>query len=61
MLLPLRPKLKLNMKMGSNIKFKILQKIIIIVGLLEFPSACNVSKKKLGNIKHIEQINIGDK
>ena len=36
-------------------------KIIIIVGLFESPSDCNVSEKKLGRMKNIENKNVGTK
>ena len=47
---PLTPKFKLNIKIGSNIIFKIFDDTMNIVGILEFPSDCKVSEKKLTNM-----------
>ena len=49
------------MNNGSNTKFRILVKIIIIVGVLEFPSAWKVSENKLAKMNTNEPINIGIK
>lgn len=56
---PKIPKSKTNIKIGSKIKFKIFVNISKRVGILEFPSACNVFTKRLEKRNTKEQINIG--
>ena len=56
---PLIPKSKLKIKIGSKIIFKIFDAIMNMVGVLEFPSDCKVSKKKLTNINTYAKITIG--
>ena len=55
------PIFKLKIKIGSRIRFKILEPIINAVGVLEFPSACNVSENKLLKIKRYAKTIIGTK
>jgi hypothetical protein len=56
---PLTPKFKLKIKIGSNIIFKIFDDIMNMVGILEFPSACKVSEKKLTNMNIYAKVRIG--
>ena len=56
---PLIPIFKLKIKIGSRIRFKILDPIINAVGVLEFPSACNVSENRLLKIKRYAKTMIG--
>nr|WP_296808597.1 hypothetical protein [uncultured Methanobrevibacter sp.] len=58
---PLTPKFKLKIKIGSNIIFKIFEDIMNMVGILEFPSACKVSEKKLTNMNIYAKAIIGIK
>lgn len=58
---PLTPKFKLKMKIGSSIIFKIFDAIINRVGILEFPSDCKVSEKKLTNMNTYANVTIGIK
>ena len=58
---PLTPKFKLKIKIGSNIIFKIFDDIMNMVGILEFPSACKVSEKKLTNMNMYANAIIGIK
>ena len=58
---PLTPKFKLNIKIGSNIIFKIFDNTMNIVGILEFPSDCKVSEKKLTNMNIYAKAIIGIK
>ena len=56
---PITPNLKVKIKIGSKIMFKIFEPTIKIVGVFEFPSACNVSERKLLNKNIIEKTNKG--
>jgi hypothetical protein len=56
---PLIPRLKLKMKIGSKIIFRMFDAIIRMVGVVEFPSACNVSEKTLTKMKMYAKIAIG--
>ena len=58
---PRTPQPKTKIKIGSIIKFRIFVKIIIIEGVLEFPSACKVLMNKLEKRKTNEHRNIGVK
>ena len=53
------PNLKINMNKGFSAKFKMFEKIMTIVGVLEFPSTCNVSQKKFEKMNMNEHRHIG--
>ena len=55
------PNLKINMNKGFSAKFKMFEKIMTIVGVLEFPSTCNVSQKKFEKMNMNEHRHIGTK
>ena len=52
---------ELKIKIGSNIIFRIFDDIMNMVGILEFPSACKVSEKKLTNMNIYAKVIIGIK
>ena len=58
---PLIPIFKLKIKIGSRIRFKILDPIINAVGVFEFPSACKVSENRLLKIKKYAKTIMGTK
>jgi hypothetical protein len=58
---PLTPKLKLKIKIGSNIIFKIFDDTINMVGIFEFPSACKVSANTLTKMNIYAKVIIGIK